>query len=87
MIILRLLPFCHVFLVFREAFLSSGDVASYQSVSDNMTTALPLLSDSIQTDMFALTLPVPRPLDTRGSQVGLVVDTREENYHIIYHIG
>ncbi|XP_044023592.1 uncharacterized protein si:ch73-242m19.1 isoform X2 [Siniperca chuatsi] len=52
----------------REVFLSSGDVASYQSVSDNMATALPLLSDSIQTDVFSLTLPVPRPLETRGCQ-------------------
>ncbi|XP_070834690.1 uncharacterized protein [Chaetodon trifascialis] len=52
----------------REAFLSSGDVASYQSVSDNMAAALPLLSDSIQTDVFSLTLPVPRPLETRGCQ-------------------
>ncbi|XP_071354884.1 uncharacterized protein [Trachinotus anak] len=52
----------------REAFLSSGDVASYQSVSDNMATALPLLSDIIQTDVFSLTLPVPGPLETRGRQ-------------------
>uniref|UniRef100_A0A3B4TWZ3 Uncharacterized protein n=1 Tax=Seriola dumerili TaxID=41447 RepID=A0A3B4TWZ3_SERDU len=52
----------------REAFLSSGDVASYQSVSDNMAAALPLLSDIIQTDVFSLTLPVPRPLEARGRQ-------------------
>ncbi|XP_051252376.1 uncharacterized protein si:ch73-242m19.1 isoform X2 [Dicentrarchus labrax] len=52
----------------REVFLSSGDVASYQSVSDNMATALPLLSDSNRTDVFSLTLPVPRPLETRGCQ-------------------
>uniref|UniRef100_A0A3B4WDJ1 Uncharacterized protein n=1 Tax=Seriola lalandi dorsalis TaxID=1841481 RepID=A0A3B4WDJ1_SERLL len=52
----------------RSAFLSSGDVASYQSVSDNMAAALPLLSDIIQTDVFSLTLPVPRPLETRGRQ-------------------
>nr|XP_019953455.1 PREDICTED: transmembrane protein FLJ37396 [Paralichthys olivaceus] len=50
----------------REAFLSAGDMASYQSVSDNMTTALPLLSDRIQADVFSITLPVPRPLETRG---------------------
>ncbi|XP_047197601.1 coiled-coil domain-containing protein 162 isoform X2 [Hippoglossus stenolepis] len=50
----------------REAFLSAGDMASYQSVSDNMMTALPLLSDGIQTDVFSITLPVPRPLETRG---------------------
>ncbi|XP_062296819.1 uncharacterized protein si:ch73-242m19.1 [Scomber scombrus] len=52
----------------REAFLSSGDIASYQTVSDNMVAALPLLSDSIQTDVFSLTLPVPRPLETKGCQ-------------------
>ncbi|KAM3594364.1 uncharacterized protein V6R79_006445 [Siganus canaliculatus] len=52
----------------RDGFLSSGDVSSYQSVNDNMATALPLLSDSIQADTFGLTLPVPRPLETRGCQ-------------------
>ncbi|XP_074517834.1 coiled-coil domain-containing protein 162-like [Sebastes fasciatus] len=52
----------------REVFLSSGDVASYQSVSDNMLTALPPMSDSIQTNVFSLTLPVPPPLETRGCQ-------------------
>ncbi|XP_008289483.1 coiled-coil domain-containing protein 162 [Stegastes partitus] len=52
----------------QEAFLSSGDVASYHSVSDNMATALPLLSDSIQTDVFGLTLPVPQPLEAQSSQ-------------------
>ncbi|XP_053290812.1 coiled-coil domain-containing protein 162 [Pleuronectes platessa] len=50
----------------REAFLSAGDMASYQSVSDNMMTALPPLSDGIQADVFSITLPVPRPLETRG---------------------
>lgn len=34
-----------------------------------MVTALPLLSDSIQADVLSLTLPVPRPLETRGCQV------------------
>ncbi|XP_072221575.1 coiled-coil domain-containing protein 162 [Leuresthes tenuis] len=53
----------------REAFLSSGDVASYQSVSDNMVTALPLLSGSQQSDTLGLTLPVPQPLQTHDSQV------------------
>lgn len=59
-----------VSVAFREAFLSSGDVASYQGVSDNMVAALPLLSDSIQPDAFSLTLPVPPPLEARGRQVG-----------------
>ncbi|XP_068195776.1 coiled-coil domain-containing protein 162-like [Antennarius striatus] len=47
----------------REAFLASGDVISYQGVSDNMATALPLLSDSSRPDAFSVTLPVPPPLD------------------------
>ncbi|XP_055361944.1 uncharacterized protein si:ch73-242m19.1 isoform X2 [Betta splendens] len=50
----------------RDAFLASGDFASYRSVSDNLATALPLLSDSIQTDMQAL--PVPQPLEAQGCQ-------------------
>ncbi|XP_062252534.1 coiled-coil domain-containing protein 162-like isoform X2 [Platichthys flesus] len=52
----------------REAFLSAGDMASYQSVSDNMMIALPLLGDGIQADVFSITLPVPQPLETRGSR-------------------
>ncbi|KAF0044021.1 hypothetical protein F2P81_003179 [Scophthalmus maximus] len=59
----------------REAFLSAGDVASYQSVSDNMAAALPLLSDSVQSDVFSLTLPVPPPLETRGRQDPLRVQS------------
>ncbi|CAJ1073323.1 uncharacterized protein si:ch73-242m19.1 isoform X2 [Xyrichtys novacula] len=52
----------------REAFLSSRDVNSYQSVTDNMVNALPLLSDSIRFDLMSLNLRVPQPLQTRGSQ-------------------
>uniref|UniRef100_A0A3Q0RLX4 Coiled-coil domain containing 162 n=1 Tax=Amphilophus citrinellus TaxID=61819 RepID=A0A3Q0RLX4_AMPCI len=52
----------------REAFLSSGDVTSYQSVSDNMTNALPLLSSCIRTGVFSLMLPVPRPLENQSLQ-------------------
>ncbi|XP_034419431.1 uncharacterized protein si:ch73-242m19.1 [Cyclopterus lumpus] len=52
----------------REEFLSSGDAASYRSVSDNMATALPPLSDGLQPDAFSLTLPVPAPLEARGRQ-------------------
>ncbi|XP_025756859.1 uncharacterized protein si:ch73-242m19.1 isoform X3 [Oreochromis niloticus] len=50
----------------REAFLSSGDFTSYQSVSDNMANALPLMIGCIQTDFFSFTLPVPRPLENQG---------------------
>ncbi|XP_033180902.1 uncharacterized protein LOC113127098 isoform X2 [Mastacembelus armatus] len=60
----------------REAFLSSGDVASCQSVSDNMATALPLLSDTVQTDVFSLSLPVPRPLETQSCQARMMYPWR-----------
>lgn len=59
----------------REVFLSSGDVDSYQSVRDNMAAALPVLSGSVQAELFSLTLPVPPPLETRGRQVGLSADS------------
>ncbi|XP_034531399.1 coiled-coil domain-containing protein 162 [Notolabrus celidotus] len=52
----------------REVFLSSGDVGSYQCVNDNMVSALPLLSDSLQVNLMSLTLRVPRPLQTRSCQ-------------------
>lgn len=70
-----LLPLRHVSLAFREVFLSSGDVVSYQSVRDNMAGALPVLSDNIQAELFSLTLPVPPPLETRGCEVGLSADS------------
>nr|XP_020463698.1 uncharacterized protein LOC109964611 isoform X3 [Monopterus albus]XP_020463699.1 uncharacterized protein LOC109964611 isoform X3 [Monopterus albus]XP_020463700.1 uncharacterized protein LOC109964611 isoform X3 [Monopterus albus] len=60
----------------REAFLSSGDAAAFQSVSDNMATALPLLSDSIQTDVFSLTLPVPQPLEAQSCQAQMMYPWR-----------
>ncbi|XP_047466605.1 uncharacterized protein si:ch73-242m19.1 [Mugil cephalus] len=52
----------------REAFISSGDVASHRSVSDNMAAALPQLSGSARADVFSVTLPVPRPLEAGGRQ-------------------
>lgn len=71
-----LLPLRHVSLALREVFLSSGDVVSYQSVRDNMASALPVLSDSVQAELFSLTLPVPPALETGGCQVGLSADSR-----------
>uniref|UniRef100_A0A3P9C5L8 Uncharacterized protein n=1 Tax=Maylandia zebra TaxID=106582 RepID=A0A3P9C5L8_9CICH len=53
----------------REAFLSSGDVTSCQSVNDNMANALPPMIGCIQTDVFSLTLPVPQPLENQGCQL------------------
>lgn len=52
-----------------EVFLSSGDVQSQQSLSDNMAAGLPLLGDCIRPDVFSLALPVPGPLETRGRLV------------------
>ncbi|XP_056624604.1 uncharacterized protein si:ch73-242m19.1 isoform X2 [Triplophysa dalaica] len=43
----------------REAFLSSGNISAYQSVSENMSHALPIMSDSVRGGAS----PVPEPLD------------------------
>ncbi len=51
----------------REAFLSSGNLSAYQSVSENMSHALPLMSDSVMGG--AGSLPVPEPLEPAGLQV------------------
>ncbi|XP_073725281.1 uncharacterized protein [Misgurnus anguillicaudatus] len=45
----------------REAFLSSGNTSAYQSVSENMSHALPIMSDSLEGG--ASFLSVPQPLD------------------------
>ncbi|XP_051725343.1 uncharacterized protein si:ch73-242m19.1 isoform X1 [Ctenopharyngodon idella] len=45
----------------REAFLSSGNLLAYQSVSENMSHALPIMSDSMLGG--ASFLPVPQPLE------------------------
>ncbi|KAK7142769.1 hypothetical protein R3I94_012197 [Phoxinus phoxinus] len=45
----------------REAFLSSGNLSAYQSVSENMSHALPIMSDSALRG--ASFLPVPQPLE------------------------
>ncbi|XP_043119422.1 uncharacterized protein si:ch73-242m19.1 isoform X2 [Puntigrus tetrazona] len=50
----------------REAFLSSGNLSAYQSVSENMSHALPLMSDSLMGG--ASFLPVPEPLEPAGLQ-------------------
>ncbi|KAA0710836.1 Coiled-coil domain-containing protein 162 [Triplophysa tibetana] len=43
----------------REAFLSSGNISAYQSVSENMSHALPIMSDSVRGGASS----VPEPLD------------------------
>ncbi|KAK1793312.1 hypothetical protein P4O66_011709, partial [Electrophorus voltai] len=45
----------------KETFLTSGNVEAYQSVSDNMSHALPVLSDSLKQGLSHL--PVPQPLE------------------------
>ncbi|XP_058604874.1 uncharacterized protein si:ch73-242m19.1 isoform X3 [Onychostoma macrolepis] len=50
----------------REAFLSSGNLSAYQSVSENMSHALPLMSDSMMGG--ASFLPVPEPLEPARPQ-------------------
>ncbi|XP_052476177.1 uncharacterized protein si:ch73-242m19.1 [Carassius gibelio] len=45
----------------REAFLSSGNLSAYQSVSENMSHALPIMSDSLVGG--ASFLSVPEPLE------------------------
>ncbi|KAL1257483.1 hypothetical protein QQF64_010727 [Cirrhinus molitorella] len=45
----------------REAFLSSGNLSAYQSVSENMSHALSIMSDSMMGR--ANFLPVPEPLE------------------------
>ncbi|KAL0969797.1 hypothetical protein UPYG_G00232430 [Umbra pygmaea] len=49
-----------------EAFLSSGNVAAYQSVSDNMGHALPVLSDSLLNNHSSL-LTLPQPVEPRST--------------------
>uniref|UniRef100_A0A671N482 Uncharacterized protein n=1 Tax=Sinocyclocheilus anshuiensis TaxID=1608454 RepID=A0A671N482_9TELE len=45
----------------REAFLSSGNLSAYQSVSENMSHALPIMNDSVMGG--ANFLSVPEPLE------------------------
>ncbi|XP_051501950.1 coiled-coil domain-containing protein 162-like [Myxocyprinus asiaticus] len=45
----------------REVFLTSGNISAYQSVSENMSHALPIMSDSVKGE--ASFLSVPQTLD------------------------
>ncbi|XP_036448688.1 coiled-coil domain-containing protein 162 [Colossoma macropomum] len=54
----------------REAFLSSGNIDAYQSVSDNMSHALSILSDSLKRDVSQLPLPQPlQPFCTESQRI------------------
>ncbi|XP_017555415.2 uncharacterized protein si:ch73-242m19.1 isoform X3 [Pygocentrus nattereri] len=54
----------------REAFLSSGNINAYQSVSDNMSHALSILSDSLKRDVSQFPLPQPlEPFSTESQRI------------------
>ncbi|XP_059501211.1 uncharacterized protein LOC125452245 [Stegostoma tigrinum] len=47
----------------RETFLSVGNVAAFQSVTDSMCQALPAMSNSIDSSLYGSLLTLPGPLD------------------------
>uniref|UniRef100_UPI00398EB9BA uncharacterized protein isoform X2 n=1 Tax=Pristiophorus japonicus TaxID=55135 RepID=UPI00398EB9BA len=47
----------------REAFLSAGNVAAFQIVTDSMYQALPTMSNSVVSSLYGSLLPLPQPLD------------------------
>ncbi|XP_066569838.1 coiled-coil domain containing 162 [Amia ocellicauda] len=46
----------------REAFLSAGNTAAYQTVTDKMSHALPVLSDCVTGSLYSTHLTLPLPL-------------------------
>uniref|UniRef100_A0A8D0GF26 Coiled-coil domain-containing protein 162-like n=1 Tax=Sphenodon punctatus TaxID=8508 RepID=A0A8D0GF26_SPHPU len=54
------------FCLLREAFLSSGNVSAYQSITDNMYHGLPPLSNTMVRSVFASQFWLPQPLDPRS---------------------
>ncbi|MBN3311102.1 CC162 protein, partial [Amia calva] len=54
----------------REAFLSAGNTAAYQTVTDKMSHALPVLSDCVTGSLYSthLTLPLPLQPDSIRAQ-------------------
>uniref|UniRef100_A0A8D0BWJ9 Uncharacterized protein n=1 Tax=Salvator merianae TaxID=96440 RepID=A0A8D0BWJ9_SALMN len=50
----------------REAFLSSGNVSAYQSLTDNIYHGLPPLSNAVVRSVFASHFQLPLPLDPHG---------------------
>ncbi|XP_044282654.1 coiled-coil domain-containing protein 162-like [Varanus komodoensis] len=53
----------------REAFLSSGNVSAYQSITDNIYHGLPLISNIIIKSAFGSQLRLPQLLDPHGQRV------------------
>ncbi|XP_062896851.1 uncharacterized protein si:ch73-242m19.1 isoform X1 [Mobula hypostoma] len=47
----------------REAFLSAGNTAAFQAVTDGMHQALPAMSNSTVSNLYGSLLPLPQPLD------------------------
>ncbi|XP_059838957.1 uncharacterized protein si:ch73-242m19.1 isoform X2 [Hypanus sabinus] len=52
----------------REAFLSAGNIAAFQAVTDAMHQALPVMSNSAVSNLYGSLLPLPQPLDARNHQ-------------------
>ncbi|KAK9411480.1 coiled coil domain-containing protein [Crotalus adamanteus] len=52
----------------REAFLSSGNVSAYQSITDNIYHALPPMSNVVFGSAFASQLQIPQLLDPHGQR-------------------
>ncbi|ETE69944.1 hypothetical protein L345_04247, partial [Ophiophagus hannah] len=55
----------------REAFLSSGNVSAYQSITDNIYHALPPMSNAVFGSAFASQLQIPQLLDPHGQRLCL----------------
>ncbi|XP_054846477.1 coiled-coil domain-containing protein 162-like [Eublepharis macularius] len=60
----------------RKAFLSSGNVSAYQSVTDNIYHGLPPLSNSVVRSVFASQLLLPQLLDPYGHRTLLLFPWR-----------
>uniref|UniRef100_A0A8C4RF21 Uncharacterized protein n=1 Tax=Erpetoichthys calabaricus TaxID=27687 RepID=A0A8C4RF21_ERPCA len=56
----------------REAFLSSGNIESFKAVTDNMSHALPDLSNSLISSIYSSRINVPEPLFPSGSRVSII---------------
>nr|XP_028577507.1 uncharacterized protein LOC114593298 [Podarcis muralis] len=60
----------------REAFLSSGNVSAYQSITDHIYHGLPPISNTIVGSAFASQLRLPQPLDPHGHRAVLLFPWR-----------
>ncbi|XP_060609133.2 coiled-coil domain-containing protein 162-like [Anolis sagrei] len=60
----------------REAFLSSGNICAYQSITDNIYHGLPPLSNAIVGSLFASQFQLPQPLDPHGRRAQMLFPWR-----------